>query len=390
MSTPPPERGGLVGRGLGRIVGAAVPAVIRQVDTEELLDALDVDAVVEALDVNKVAERIDLDALIDRLDVNQVAQRLDLDALIERLDLDQVADRLDLNRLIDRLDVNRVAERIDLDALVERLDVNQVAERLEITGVLDRVELVPLMSRGAEEVASSTLDLARRQVVRFDAGTSLIVDRVLRRDPEQLPLGPPTLLRVEAPITKEATSRREVTGHYAGPISRLAAYAFDSFAAVTLFGVVGSVAGFLVDLLTERGGEISLPTWLGRALFALWLLGWFWLPLAVSGRTAGKLLVGLRVVRGDGSRLGAWRALVRTIVLPLSMVLVGLGLVGIVIGRRHRALHDVVADSVEVYDWGARRAEQPVPLLASLSARARREGSDDPSPPATSAVASDS
>ncbi len=373
MSAPPPERGGPVGRGLGRIVGRAVPAVLRNVDTEALLDSLDVDAVVAALDVNEVAERLDLDQLVDRLDVNKVANRLDLDALIERLDVNQIAARLDLDQLVDRLDVNKVAERLDLDALVQRIDVNQLAERLEISGVLDRVELVPLMSRGAEEVATSTLDLARRQVVRVDAVVNGIVDRLVGRDPERTPLGPPSLVREQSPIRSATPSRREVTGHYAGPVSRLGAYAADSFAAVASFGVLGAILRFFVDVLTNRSAEVAVSPWVGFVLLGVWVFGWFWLPLALTGRSPAKWLVGLKVVRGDGSRIGAGRALVRVLVMPLSGLAAGLGLVGIVVGQRHRALHDVVADSAVVYDWGARRAEQPVPLLANLSARARRE-----------------
>jgi hypothetical protein len=43
-------------------------------------------------------------------------------------------------------------------------------------------------------------------------------------------------------------------------------------------------------------------------------------------------------------------------------LLLGLGLVGVVIGRERRALHDVFAGSVVVYDWGDRPAELPAPL----------------------------
>jgi len=41
---------------------------------------------------------------------------------------------------------------------------------------------------------------------------------------------------------------------------------------------------------------------------------------------------------------------------PLSFLLLGLGFVGIVIGRERRALHDVIAGTTVVYDWDARSA----------------------------------
>ena len=47
-------------------------------------------------------------------------------------------------------------------------------------------------------------------------------------------------------------------------------------------------------------------------------------------------------------------------------------LLGMVLGRERRTLHDVAAGTVVVYDWGARQAEQPVTIREQLSARARR------------------
>ena len=48
-------------------------------------------------------------------------------------------------------------------------------------------------------------------------------------------------------------------------------------------------------------------------------------PLAVSGRTFGMAVVGLRAVRKDGSELGGWHAVVRVLAFPLSFVLFGFG-----------------------------------------------------------------
>jgi uncharacterized RDD family membrane protein YckC len=60
-------------------------------------------------------------------------------------------------------------------------------------------------------------------------------------------------------------------------------------------------------------------------------------------------LVGLRVVQRDGSKLHPGKAAVRTLVFPLSFVL-GLGFIGVIVGREHRALHDVAADTVVVFE----------------------------------------
>jgi xanthosine utilization system XapX-like protein len=41
---------------------------------------------------------------------------------------------------------------------------------------------------------------------------------------------------------------------------------------------------------------------------------------------------------------------------PLSLLALGLGFLGIVVGREHRALHDVLAGTAVAYAWDARAA----------------------------------
>ena len=77
---------------------------------------------------------------------------------------------------------------------------------------------------------------------------------------------------------------------------------------------------------------------------------------AASGRTAGMALFGVRVVRDDGTGVSGRRAVVRTLAFPLSFLFLGLGFVGILLGNRHRALHDVIAGTAVIYSWDARAA----------------------------------
>jgi hypothetical protein len=79
------------------------------------------------------------------------------------------------------------------------------------------------------------------------------------------------------------------------------------------------------------------------------LLSW-----AAAGRTPGMALLGLRVVRADGGELDPWRGVLRALVFPLSILLCGLGFVGILVQREHRALHDLLAGTAVVYSWDAR------------------------------------
>ena len=67
-------------------------------------------------------------------------------------------------------------------------------------------------------------------------------------------------------------------------------------------------------------------------------------------------VLGVRVVRADGDGLEPWRGVVRALVFPLSFLLFGLGFLGILVQREHRALHDLIAGTAVVYSWDARAA----------------------------------
>lgn len=158
------------------------------------------------------------------------------------------------------------------------------------------------------------------------------------------------------------TSRRRVpqpslVGHYAGPVTRLAAYAVDAALGTALFSFGAGALVWITQLLSgDRFDVRHVGPWLGFPLLVVWGFLYFFVPLALSGRTPGMALTGLEVVRRDGSNLDVGHAALRVLVLPLSFLTLGLGFAGIVLGREHRALHDVLADTAVVYGWDARAA----------------------------------
>ena len=87
-----------------------------------------------------------------------------------------------------------------------------------------------------------------------------------------------------------------------------------------------------------------------------WLLLYFAYPIAVGGSTLGMAIVGLEVVTKDGSGVGAGRAVLRTLCLPLSVIFLGIGILMILVNRQRRALHDLIAGTAVVYSWNARAA----------------------------------
>jgi uncharacterized RDD family membrane protein YckC len=162
-----------------------------------------------------------------------------------------------------------------------------------------------------------------------------------------------------------------ITGRYAGPVTRLAAFAVDSAVIVAGYGLVTAVVAFTLRSVLRLDITLDQPDsgwW--AVLYLVWAFLYQVVGLAISGRTLGKWLAGVRVVGRDGSPIRPRSAVVRVLTLPLSFAVFGLGLVGLLVGRERRALHDVLAGTVVVYDWGDRRAELPGPLTRFLE----REG----------------
>ena len=381
-------RRGLLGGGIDNVVGRVVPAVVRTLDIDEVLDRVDVDELLERIDVDRVLDRVDVDRvldridpdrlldrvtpdrLLDRVDVDRILDRVDPDRLLDRVDPDRLLDRVGVDRLVDRIDIDRLLDRVGVDRLVDRIDVDRLLGRVDVRALAVRADIGELVSQSTGRVAESTLDLVRRQLVGLDLIFHRTVARLLRRPVEHAPLGPQALLEGAEEISGTgAGPRGRVTGRYAGGVTRLVAAAADGALITLLYSLLAAVTVFLLDLVTGGavgGGDLS--AWIGTLGYVLWWFLYHWVGLAAAGRTPAKMVVGTRVVRRDGSPLTVGAAFVRVVSYPFSFIL-GLGLIGIVIGRERRSLHDALAGSVVVYDWGERAAEMPAPLTRWLVQR---------------------
>src|SRR5262249_47821070 len=171
--------------------------------------------------------------------------------------------------------------------------------------------------------------------------------------------------RVELPETAGGS----VSGQLSGGASRLTAYLLDLAIVSVLGTIVIWVTRFMISVFTSHDLQLTDASGVWYAVGDAALFGvYMWILLVLFGRTGGMAFVGVRVTADDESPLGVGATTVRVLVYPFSFIL-GLGLVGIVIGRRHRALHDVAAHSVVRYDWGDRAAEMPAPLTQLLTDR---------------------
>lgn len=141
---------------------------------------------------------------------------------------------------------------------------------------------------------------------------------------------------------------QQLQGLRAGFISRAAASGTDVVLILCTYVVGVILVSIAWDLFFSTTISVAAPPhWVNELL--LWILlvvyltaGWW-----SSGRTLGKQMLGLRVVRSDGSPLPFWRALCRALLCASFFPALLLALVN----RRNRGLEDVAFGTVVTYDW---------------------------------------
>jgi uncharacterized RDD family membrane protein YckC len=156
--------------------------------------------------------------------------------------------------------------------------------------------------------------------------------------------------------TQRAAGWVTAQGHYAGSVSRLLAFVIDATVSAGLFALGLAATSFAVQVVTGHSVTWSRSDIVVAVIFAGWQFFYFGYSWAASGKTFGMALLGVRVVRADGAIVDPWRGAVRAIVFPLSFLFFGLGFLGILVQREHRALHDLIAGTAVVYAWDARAA----------------------------------
>lgn len=145
-------------------------------------------------------------------------------------------------------------------------------------------------------------------------------------------------------------------GHYAGAVTRLAAFALDQTVATAAFAIGTAILSWVLQLVSAGELQWEPETWFTGIAFLVWLFVYYAYPWAVSGKTFGMSVLGIRVVRADGAPAMVRNAILRTLALPLSFLTLGIGFIPIVTGRHRRALHDRIAGTAVVYAWDARAA----------------------------------
>ena len=145
-------------------------------------------------------------------------------------------------------------------------------------------------------------------------------------------------------------------GQYAGSASRFAAYLIDLVASTVIFWLALQLISFVVEIVTGSPVSWHRNNIVVVIIYVAWQFLYYGFQWAADGSTWGMALLGVVVVRADGTRLHAWQGWVRSLTFPLGFLTLGLGFLGILVQREHRALYDVIAGTAVVYAWDARAA----------------------------------
>jgi uncharacterized RDD family membrane protein YckC len=158
------------------------------------------------------------------------------------------------------------------------------------------------------------------------------------------------------PSKPPAVARESYQGRYAGFASRFMSFVVDIIVITAIFLIVLAAIWFSAKILTGTSINFSRGDVWVLIGYVIWAFIYFARSWGASGRTAGMAIFGVQVVREDGGDVSERRAALRTLVFPLSFLVLGLGFLGIVVGHRRRALHDVIAGTTVIYCWDARAA----------------------------------
>lgn len=133
----------------------------------------------------------------------------------------------------------------------------------------------------------------------------------------------------------------------AGFFTRLAAFALDSLVA----WVMGLVVAYLVGLLAKALGFSGMDD---AVLFSItvrnivtYLVGalYFVLLTGFTGRTLGKMLLRIQVVRADGGKAGWWDVVYRETIGRYLSSLLCIGYLVLAFDPEHRGFHDMLCDT---------------------------------------------
>jgi len=125
----------------------------------------------------------------------------------------------------------------------------------------------------------------------------------------------------------------EIKGEYAGFWRRLVAYIIDAI-------ILGAVSGILIAIM----GDPQTASWLISPIGIIYIIGfWTW-----RGQTPGKMAMGVKIIKTDGSPIGIGRAILRYVGYLVSTIIIFIGYLMIAWDSKKQGLHDKIAGTYVV------------------------------------------
>jgi uncharacterized RDD family membrane protein YckC len=143
---------------------------------------------------------------------------------------------------------------------------------------------------------------------------------------------------------------------------------------MTIAGIGSRSLGWIIDLLVigtvvvllGLAGFTTIETdtllMMGLLSFAVLLVPFSYIvgmETLNGGRTLGKMVAGIKVIRVSGAPVGFGSAIVRALFAPIDFLFLGVGIVSMFVNNRSQRIGDLAAGTVVVRDRPVRRPEAP-------------------------------
>ncbi|MBN1760339.1 MAG: RDD family protein [Chitinispirillaceae bacterium] len=167
-----------------------------------------------------------------------------------------------------------------------------------------------------------------------------MADHTIRSDPDN------------ESVTIQSSELFLLKNELAGIGSRAFAFCIDVLirgGAVTLLFILFSIKPFTVRPMGLLVGVITLLWWNGYFIF---------FETVYSGKSPGKMIVGIRVLKNDGSKISVLDSCIRNLMRVVDMLPAGylLALVTMIFEPFNRRPGDIVANTIVIYDRSANKS----------------------------------
>jgi len=271
------------------------------------------------------------------------------------IQIDGVVQRIHINHVLQRIDWDDLLDHVDIDRLIDRIDMEKLVDKLPVEKIVDKSNLKEIVARASVGIFSNIFDVFRVQSIRVDQ----VIQGMGRcrcnwKQYGYLPPDPKKLQEQEVPCPKKASSLAvAVQGRSAGYFSRYLAFLIDELWLLLCFGVTIALINYVLTIFNGDYKVDKSKWWIPFAFygFEVLYLAFFHTLL---GRTLGKVVMGLLVVRSNGKSVTGAQTLPRAMITSLMPLLIILSLLGL-LRRDRRQGQDVVACTTVIYAWDASR-----------------------------------